>query len=74
MVLGSFGVYVGTRWRSASYFQIEARGDVRQAGSVPRETGPTGYDRIGLALMKALVGNGPVKMVVKTRNRRPAVP
>ena len=45
---------------------------------MPRETGPTGYDRIGLALMKALVGKGPVKMVVKTRNRSrnggPAVP
>ena len=55
--------------RSASYFQIETRGDVRPAGKVPRDRGPTGYDRIGLAVMKALAGDEPVRMVVNTRNR-----
>lgn len=58
--------------RNASYFQLEARGDVRQAGSVPRNSGPSGYDRIGLALMKALTGRETVTIVVNTRNRTPS--
>ena len=58
--------------RNASYFQIEARGDVRQAGRAPVERGPTGYDRIGLLLMKALTEREPVRMVVNTRNRTPS--
>lgn len=72
----SYEEFVGAR--EASYFQIEARGDVRQAGSVPRESGPSGYDRIGLAVMHALAGKTPARIVVNTRNRTraggPAVP
>lgn len=55
--------------REASYFQIEARGDARQAGSVPSGFGPSGYDRIALAVMNALAGTAPARMVVNTRNR-----
>lgn len=58
--------------REASYFQIEARGDSRQAGAAPNESGPSGYDRIGLKVMEALAGTTPVSIVVNTRNRTPA--
>ena len=61
-----------TDTRDASYFQIEARGDARQAGGVPADDGPTGYDRIGLQAMRALLGDQPERMVVNTGNRTPA--
>ena len=58
--------------RDASYFQIEARGHAQQAGSVPVLSGPSGYDRIGLQVMRGLLGAEPKTMVVNIGNRTPA--
>lgn len=67
-----------THARDASYFQIEARGDASRPGGVPAADGPSGYDRIGLQAMGALLGDEPERIVVNTRNRSaaggPAVP
>ena len=64
--------------RDGSYFQIEAHGDARRACGVPLAGGATGYDRIGLQTMRALLGDEPERMVVNTENRTagggPAVP
>lgn len=57
--------------RDATYFRIESRGDARRAGGVQPAAGPTGYDRIGLQVMRALLGNTPDRMVVNARNRTP---
>ncbi|MDE2882116.1 MAG: hypothetical protein OXP70_09705 [Acidobacteriota bacterium] len=57
--------------RDATYFQIESRGDAGQALGVRPTTGPTGYDRIGLEAVRALLGNEPQEMVVNTWNRTP---
>ena len=57
--------------RDATYFQIESRGDARQAVGVRPGGGPTGYDRIGLQAVRALLGDEPEEMVVNTRNRTP---
>lgn len=74
--LSSYQDFIDTR--NASYFQIEGRGDARQAGSVPRGNVATGYDRIGLAVIRALLGKEPARIVVNTTNRTaaggPAVP
>lgn len=61
-----------THARDASYFQIEARGDASRPGGAPAADGPSGYDRIGLQAMGALLGDEPKKMVVNTRNLTPA--
>ncbi len=60
-----------THARDASYFQIEARGDASGPGGGPGAGGPSGYDRIGLQAMGALLGDQPEEMVVNTRNRTP---
>lgn len=60
--------FVGAR--DATYFQIEARG-VPQPLDVQPVSGPTGYDRIGLQAIRALLGDAPERMVVNTRNRTP---
>ena len=56
--------------RDATYFQIESRGDARTDRGRPSE-GPTGYDRIGLQAIEALLGEAPERMVVNTSNRTP---
>ena len=61
-----------THARDASYFQIEARGDASLPGGAPAADGPSGYDRIGLQAMGALLRDEPETMVVNTRNRSPA--
>ena len=61
-----------THARDASYFQIEARGDASRPDGAPAADGPSGYDRIGLQAMGALLGDEPETMVVNTRNRSPA--
>lgn len=60
-----------THARDASYFRIEARGDASPPGGAPAAGGPSGYDRIGLQAMRALLGDEPEEMVVNTRNRTP---
>lgn len=60
-----------TQARDASYFQIEARGDASLPGDASAADGPSGYDRIGLQAMGALLGDEPDEMVVNTRNRTP---
>ena len=57
--------------RDATYFRIESRGDARKAVGAQPAPGPTGYDRIGLQAMRALLGEAPTRMVVNTRNRTP---
>ena len=57
--------------RDATYFGIESRGDARRPAGVQPGAGPTGYDRIGLQAMRALLGKTPERMVVNTRNRTP---
>ena len=42
----------------------------QRSGARPA-AGPTGYDRIGLQVMRALLGEAPTRMVVNTRNRTP---
>ena len=61
-----------THTRDASYFRIEARGDASPPGGAPAADGPSGYDRIGLQAMGALLGDEPEAMVVNTRNHTPA--
>lgn len=67
--LSKYRRFVGER--DATYFRIESRGDARKAGGVQPAPGPTGYDRIGLQVMRALLGEAPTRMVVNTRNRTP---
>ena len=63
--------------RDASYFRIEALGEAH-APPASREEQASGYDRIGLAVIRARLGEAPAEIVVNTRNRAvgggPAVP
>ena len=67
--LSKYRRFVGER--DATYFRIESRGDARKAVGAQPAAGPTGYDRIGLQAMRALLGEAPTRMVVNTRNRTP---
>ena len=67
--LSKYRQFVGER--DATYFRIESRGDARKAVGAQPASGPTGYDRIGLQAMRALLGEAPTRMVVNTRNRTP---
>ena len=62
--------------RDGSYFGIEARGEAEPATAA--EDAPSGYDRIGIQVLRARFGIEPRDIVVNARNRTraggPAVP
>ena len=67
--LSKYRQFVGER--DATYFRIESRGDARKVVGAQPAPGPTGYDRIGLQAMRALLGEKPERMVLNAPNRTP---